>query len=154
MIREGRTMRARAAMALASALVFLGSVSTATLADNDRHGQTPAAACNPDMNDPKIAGDPDYGVCRGTNPKCYHDWVARGRADPREQGADLHAAPPARATPTSDRAAAGHEPAAHEAYRAHTVQNAIIRWLQAHGVEVDWTEDVTRISEPAIDTRR
>ncbi|WP_245599588.1 hypothetical protein [Nakamurella lactea] len=19
-------------------------------------------------------GDPDYGVCRGTDPKCYHDW--------------------------------------------------------------------------------
>ena len=79
MIREERTMRARAATALASALVLLGSLSTAALAadngDNNRKLDT-SSGLTPDMNDPRIAGDPDYGVCRGTDPECYHNWVA------------------------------------------------------------------------------
>src|SRR5687768_16128402 len=28
-------------------------------------------------------GTPDYGVCRGTNPDCYHDW---GNFDPATNG--------------------------------------------------------------------
>ncbi|GFJ87516.1 hypothetical protein [Phytohabitans rumicis] len=28
-------------------------------------------------------GDPDYGVCRGTDPDCYHDW---GNFDPAADG--------------------------------------------------------------------
>ena len=61
MIREGRTMRARAATALASALVLLGSIPTAALAadngDNNRKLDT-SSGLTPDMNDPSDRGRP------------------------------------------------------------------------------------------------
>jgi type 1 glutamine amidotransferase len=90
-------------------------------------------------------GDPDYGVCRGTDPKCYHDWhnfdPANGykvllytrTAGPRH--ADLGPALPAGLNP----------PLA----AANVVQNAIVAMGQQHGFAVDWTEDVTQLATPA-----
>jgi uncharacterized protein len=90
-------------------------------------------------------GDPDYGVCRGTDPKCYHDWhnfdPSKGfrvllytrTAGPRH--ADLGPALPAGLNP----------PLA----ATNVVQNAIVAMGQAHGFAVDWTEDVTQLATPA-----
>ncbi len=90
-------------------------------------------------------GDPDYGVCRGTDPKCYHDWnnfdPANGyrvllytrTAGPRH--ANLGPALPAGLNP----------PLA----PANVVQNAVVAMGQAHGFAVDWTEDVTQLATPA-----
>ena len=90
-------------------------------------------------------GDPDYGVCRGTDPKCYHDWhnfdPANGyrvllytrTAGPRH--ADLGPALPA-----------GLNPALAP---ANVVQNAIVAMGQQHGFAVDWTEDVAQLATPA-----
>ena len=106
--------------------------------DNNRKLDT-RSGLTPDLNDPKISGDPDYGVCRGTSPKCYHNWVEDRQdkvliysrtAGPRH--ANLGPAlPPGRNPPLTP---------------AHTVQNALIRWLAVHGVAADWTEDVTQLS--------
>jgi uncharacterized protein len=149
MEREGTTMRACAATAVASALVLMGSLSSAALAadngNNNRRLDT-SSGLTPDLNDPKISGDFDYGVCRGTDPKCYHDWVGEERqnrvlvysrtAGPRH--ANLGPAlPPGKLRPET--AYVGLTP-------AHTVQNAIIRWLAPHSILVDITEDVTQLS--------
>ena len=146
MDREGRTMRARAATACAAALV-LGGVSTATLADNDRgRGKLDTrSGLTPDLNDPKISGDFDYGVCRGTNPKCYHDWAHEERNDPPRVLIYTRTAGPRHAN-LGPRLPAGLNPVLTEGPSGHTVQLALIRWLKANGVEADWTEDVTRIS--------
>lgn len=91
-------------------------------------------------------GDPDYGVCRGTDPKCYHDWknfdpAANGyrvllytrTAGPRH--ANLGPALPAGLNP--------------ELTPAHAVQNFIVKLGQDNGFAVDWTEDVTQLNSPA-----
>ena len=92
-------------------------------------------------------GNPDYGVCRGTDPRCYHNWhnfdPANGyrvllytrTAGPRH--ADLGPALPAGLNP----------PLA----AANVVQNAIVAIGQQHGFAVDWTEDVTQL--PGIGSR-
>jgi type 1 glutamine amidotransferase len=143
MIREAITMRARAATALASALVLLGSFSTAALAAdnglNDRKLDT-SSGFTPDMNDPAIAGDPDYGVCRGMDPKCYHNWVANRdnkvliysrTAGPRH--ANIQPALAAGLNPPLDPA-------------RNVAQRALIAWLTDLGVQVNWTEDVNTLA--------
>jgi hypothetical protein len=116
-------------------------LSTAALADWGHRGRLDTrSGLNPDMNDPKIAGDPDYGVCRGTSPKCYHNWVANRQnrvliysrtAGPRH--ANINPAlgpglnPPLSAT-------------------GNVAQRAIIAWMAEVGVEVNWTEDVNTLA--------
>lgn len=83
--------------------------------------------------------DIHYNVCRGTDPRCYHPWVAERQnkvliytrtAGPRH--ANLGPALPA-----------GKNPALTS---SHVVQNALIAWLAEQGVAADWTEDVTQLS--------
>jgi len=83
--------------------------------------------------------DPYYNVCRGTDPRCYHPWVSSREnrvliytrtAGPRH--ANLGPSLPAGLNPPLT--------------PSHVVQNAIIQWMGEVGVEVDWTEDVTRLS--------
>ena len=84
--------------------------------------------------------DPIYNVCRGTDPRCYHPWVADRQnkvllytrtAGPRHQ----NLGPPL---------AAGLNPTL---TAAHVVQNAIKNWMADKGVGVDWTEDVTVLTQ-------
>jgi type 1 glutamine amidotransferase len=91
-------------------------------------------------------GRVDYGVCRGTNPDCYHDW---GNFDPAVDGyrvlvysrtagprhAHLGPALPAGLNPPLT--------------PAHAAQNALVALGAQHGFAVDWTEDVTQLSTPA-----
>jgi type 1 glutamine amidotransferase len=109
--------------------------------------RTPASANGPDgarHGGAQELGDPDYGVCRGTDPRCYHDW---GNFDPangyrillytRTAGprhADLGPALPAGMNPPLT--------------AANVVQNAIIKLGQDNGFGVDWTEDVTQLATP------
>ena len=143
MIREERTMRARAAMALASALVLLGSFSTAAPAadngDNNRKLDT-SSGLTPDMNDPRIAGDPDYGVCRGMDPICYHNWVAN--RDNRVLIYSRTAGP--RHANINPALAAGLNPPL--SATQNIAQRAIVQWMAEVGVEVNWTEDVNTLS--------
>jgi len=89
-------------------------------------------------------GDPDYGVCRGTDERCYHDW---GNFDPangykvllftRTAGprhADLG---PALTTGLNPPLTA-----------ANVVQNAIVKMGQDNGFGVDYTEDLAQVSSP------
>src|SRR6185503_19602687 len=131
MNREGSTVRIRAGTALAAAFVLLGGLSTAALANGDHRGKLDTrSGMTPDLNDPKISGDTDYGVCRGTDPRCYHNWVDDRQnrvlvysrtAGPRH--ANLGPAlPSGKFTPEN-----GYGGGAVTA--AHTVQMALVRWL-------------------------
>jgi len=83
--------------------------------------------------------DPTYNVCRGTDPKCYNNWVT-GRsnkvliysrtAGPRHANIG---------TPL----AAGLNPPLNPA--SHIAQSALIAWLAAEGITADWTETVTSL---------
>lgn len=148
MDREGRTMRTRAATAVAAALVLAGGVSTATLANNDKgRGKLDTrSGLNPDMNDPKIAGDPDYGVCRGTSPKCYHDWVKNAAGGSNRQNKVLiysRTAGPRHAN-LGPALGAGLDPVLDPT--RHIAQSTLVQWLAAEGVEVHWTEDVATLN--------
>ncbi|HEY8251653.1 MAG TPA: hypothetical protein VIG70_13690, partial [Burkholderiales bacterium] len=130
---------------------MLGGLSTAVLANGDR-GSSTRSGSNPDLNDPKISGDFDYGVCRGTNPKCYHDWAHEERDDPPRVLIYTRTAGPRHAN-LGPRLAAGLNPpltpegcVPAPGVSCNDVQHALIRWLKAKGVEADWTEDVTRIT--------
>ena len=149
-------MHASVKAAVAAALLSLGAGTAMAGKLDTRSGMTP------DLNDPKISGDPDYGVCRGTKPKCYHDWVGDERenrvlvysrtAGPRH--ANLGPALPAgRFTPECGygpppppNSPPGTPCGASVLTASHTVQNALIRWLGAYSILVDITEDVTQLS--------
>jgi uncharacterized protein len=88
--------------------------------------------------------DPYYNVVRGRVPRSYHPWVTNREdrvllytrtAGPRH--AHLGPALPAGMNPPLT--------------PAHVLQNALIGWLGAVGVAVDWTEDVTQM--PGIGSR-
>jgi uncharacterized protein len=88
--------------------------------------------------------DPYYNVVRGRAPRSYHPWVSDRQdrvllytrtAGPRH--AHLGPALPAGLNPPLT--------------AAHVLQNALITWLGAVGVGVDWTEDVTQM--PGIGSR-
>jgi type 1 glutamine amidotransferase len=83
--------------------------------------------------------DPVYNVCRGTDPRCYHPWVDNRQnkvliytrtAGPRHQNLG-----PALAAGRNPPLAAGN-----------VVQKALIAWMAENGVQADWTEDVTQLS--------
>jgi uncharacterized protein len=93
----------------------------------------------------KNLGTPDYGVCRGTDPDCYHDW---GNFDPATDGYRVlvysrtagprhahlgPALPPGLNPPLTP---------------AHAAQSALVKLGQDNGFAVDWTEDVTQLNSP------
>jgi type 1 glutamine amidotransferase len=74
-------------------------------------------------------GNPDYGVCRGTDPDCYHDW---GNFDPATDGY--------RVLVYSRTAGPRH---AHLGPALPPGLNPPLNFA------VDWTEDVTQLSSPS-----
>lgn len=104
---------------------------------------TPAAANDRDRG-AKELGEPDYGVCRGVRPQCYHEWgnfdLSKGirvlvysrTAGPRHANLGPALAPGLN-PPLTD---------------ANVAQKAIVRLGQENGFAVDWTEDVAQLSSP------
>ena len=89
-------------------------------------------------------GDPDYGVCRGTNPACYHDW---GNFDPADGYKVLlyTATAGPRHADLGPALAPGMDP---PLAASNVVQNAVIKLGQSNGFTVDWTEDVNQLASP------
>jgi uncharacterized protein len=90
-------------------------------------------------------GNPDYGVCRGTDPECYHDWNNFDPANGYRVLLYTRTAGPRHANLGPVLAAGLNPPLA----PANVVQNAIVAMGQQHGFAVDWTEDVTQLATPA-----
>jgi type 1 glutamine amidotransferase len=89
-------------------------------------------------------GDPDYGVCRGVDPNCYHDW---GNFDPAKGYKVLlftHTAGPRHAD-LGPALAPGLNP---PLTAANVVQNAMIALGQQNGFAVDYTEDLAQVASP------
>jgi type 1 glutamine amidotransferase len=83
--------------------------------------------------------DPVYNVCRGTDPRCYHPWV-----DDRQNKVLIY---PRTAGPRHANLGTALAPGKNPALGANNVvQNALIAWMAEQGVQADWTEDVTQLS--------
>ena len=92
-------------------------------------------------HDSQASYDPALNVCRGTDSRCYHDWAAQAREGNRVLIYTRTAGP--RHANLGPRLAAGLNP---PLAAGNVVQNTLKAWLEAEGVSVDWTEDVTRLS--------
>ncbi|HET7506461.1 MAG TPA: ThuA domain-containing protein [Kofleriaceae bacterium] len=90
-------------------------------------------------------GDPDYGVCRGTDASCYHDW---GNFDPVARGYQVllytRTAGPRHAD-LGPALAPGLDP---PLTAANVVQNALIALGTGNGFTVHYTEDVAQLATP------
>jgi len=125
---------------LSTALVLVVAVLSTGFAASATSG----AAAKPDAGAQQL-GDPDYGVCRGTDPRCYHDW---GNFDPAQGYKVLlftRTAGPRHAD-LGPALGAGLDPAL---TAANVVQNAVIKLGQQNGFTVDWTEDVAQLASPS-----
>ncbi|GAB3447630.1 ThuA domain-containing protein [Actinophytocola sediminis] len=102
----------------------------------------PAAVGDRDRPGARELGDPEYGVCRGEQPKCYHDWgnfelsqgirvlVYSRTTGPRHANLGPALGP-------------GLNPPLAE---ANAAQRGIVRLGERHGWTTSWTEDVTQLS--------
>ncbi|WP_369372276.1 ThuA domain-containing protein [Promicromonospora sp. Populi] len=88
----------------------------------------------------------DYGVCRGTDSDCYNDWDLPRTDDGRVRVLVFTATGVSRHAHLGPLLPAGMNP---PLTSAHVAQNAVIRWGQEYGFEVDWTEDVRQLDAPA-----
>jgi type 1 glutamine amidotransferase len=80
-------------------------------------------------------------VCRGTDPRCYHDWAKDKREGNRVLIYTRTAGP--RHPNLGPPLAAGLNPTIAS---GNVVQNSLRAWLTRAGIEADWTEDVTRLT--------
>ena len=130
---QRKSIMAALAVVAAGTLLVSGSTSAA----DGRGGRN---------NGAQNLGNPDYGVCRGTDERCYHDWH---NFDPAGEGYRVlvytRTAGPRHAN-LGPALPAGLNPALTP---AHAAQNFIIRLGQENGFGVDWTEDVTQLNSPA-----
>ena len=120
--------------AIASAAVMLAAAGAAqaepTVAE-PTNGNAPAGV--------KDNFDPTYNVCRGTDSRCYHPWV-----DSRQNTVLIYSrtAGPRHANLGPALAAGKNPPLS----ASNVAQSALIQWMSEQGVQADWTEDVTQIS--------
>ncbi|HET9139055.1 ThuA domain-containing protein [Actinophytocola sp.] len=122
--------------AAATALVMtLGGLVPSGVAPANDHGDRGA----------RNLGEPDYGVCRGTDPRCYHDWNNFNPANGYRVLLYTRTAGPRHANLGPALPAGLNPPLA----PANVVQNAIVAMGQRNGFAVDWTEDLAQIATPA-----
>jgi type 1 glutamine amidotransferase len=122
---------------LALALVTLVFVAPGAFAGDRGHGDDDEHG-----NDNDIPSyDPAFNVCRGTDPRCYHDWAAAERVRNQVLLYTRTAGP--RHANLGPRLAAGLDP---PLAAGNVVQNSLKSWLEQEGIEVHWTEDVTRLA--------
>jgi uncharacterized protein len=89
-------------------------------------------------------GDPDYGVCRGTDDRCYHDWGNFNPAAGYKVLLYTRTAGPRHAN-LGPALAAGLNP---PLTPANVVQNGVIALGAANGFTVDYTEDLAQVASP------
>lgn len=99
--------------------------------DRDRHHD----------RDRERSFDPVYNVCRGTDPVCYNDWGVQGRKTNRVLIWSRTAGP--RHANLGTPLAPGLNPPLDA---SNVMQANLVRLLAAEGIQADWTEDVTRMT--------
>jgi len=116
---------------IAAAIVIAGLAPLATLAQTGN----PGGAINDHF------GEMDYGVCRGTDPVCFHDW-ARPESDEYRVLLFTKTAGP-RHGHLGTRLEEGLNPPLND---DNVVQRALVKLLEANGIRVDYTEDASMLS--------
>jgi type 1 glutamine amidotransferase len=138
-LRRGTILSATAGAVLTAAVLLAGNSLLPAPAEQ---------AASPQKKDggAENLGRPDYGVCRGADPGCYHDW---GNFDPATDGYRVlvysRTAGPRHAH-LGPALAPGLNP---PLTAANAAQNALVKLGAEHGFAVDWTEDVTQLSSPS-----
>ena len=118
----------------------LGPIAAAFALSMVGGGQALAQEFRPDA---ASSYDPAFNVCRGVDPACYHDWAGEdGRREGNRVLIYTRTAGPRHGN-LGPRLVAGLNP---PLVAGNVVQNSLKSWLNAEGIEVDWTEDVTRLS--------
>ncbi|MGW1713423.1 ThuA domain-containing protein [Streptomyces sp. NPDC002156] len=129
------TARTRTPLSIALAIVLVALAAF--------FGGRYQASAQAGHNGAQELGDPDYGVCRGTNARCYHDW---GNFTPATDGYRVllytRTAGPRHAN-LGPALGTGLNPAL---TTANVVQNAVVELGQDNGFGVDWTEDVAQLA--------
>ncbi|MEV0646321.1 ThuA domain-containing protein [Phytomonospora sp. NPDC050363] len=136
-----RPTRKNVLLTLATAV----TTAVATLAAAFAAGVPSSAQGEHDDGGARQLGDPEYGVCRGTDQRCYHDW---GNFDPADGFKVLlytRTAGPRHGN-LGPALAAGLNP---PLTAANVVHNAVVRLGLENGFAVDYTEDLERVSSPA-----
>ncbi len=128
-----RRRRFSARLAMLLACILTGS----TIAAQSAMAQTgnPGGAINDNL------GDMDYGVCRGLDPKCYHDWPRAPTTKYRiliysRTGASRHANL-GHVLPAGLNPPLGPD---------NVAQAGLIRMAHEQGWDADWTEDVAQMA--------
>ncbi len=118
----------------ASAAMLAAGTAFADRNTTPTNGNLPAGAL-------PSSWDPTYNVCRGTDPKCYHDWVGSENRKDKVLIYSRTAGP--RHASIGTKLEAGLNPPLNA---NNVTQKALIDWMQAEGIAADWTEDVTKLS--------
>src|SRR5688572_6088125 len=128
---------ARRPCVLAAALVALVCVAAGAFAGDPDHWDDDDRGRGHDDS----SYDPAFNVCRGTDPRCYHGWAHEERVGNQVLIYTRTAGP--RHANLGPRLAAGLDPPLGP---GNVVQNSLKFWLEQEGIEVHWTEDVTRLT--------
>lgn len=104
-------------------------------------GAAMAQTGNPGGRINDYLGDMDYGVCRGTDPKCFHDWPRAKTSDYRVL-LYTHTAGPRHAD-LGKPLGPGLNPPLDD---SNVVQREMKALLEKNGIKVDYTEDVAEMT--------
>jgi hypothetical protein len=91
-------------------------------------------------------GEMDYGVCRGLDERCYHNWPRSGSKDLRVLLFTRTAGP--RHANLGPALGAGLNPALAE---GNVVQREMLRLAEQNGFKLDYTEDLAELQAPRLD---
>jgi len=123
-------------IALAGAVIGLLVVNLAPASEASR-------ASPFSRDDDKVA---DYGVCRGTDPSCYHTWDTAFRRDAVHRILVYSRTGVSRHAHLGPLLGPGLNPPLGE---GNVAQRAIVRWAAERGIAADWTEDLGQLDSPA-----
>ncbi|WP_198412379.1 ThuA domain-containing protein [Nocardioides mangrovicus] len=122
----------------AGSLVATAALSVAVTTAATAHPRPPARGATE-------LGDPDYGVCRGTNPACYHDWGNFNSSAGIKVLVYTHTAGPRHAN-LGSALGPGLDPPLTD---ANAAQQGMIALGKKYDFTVDWTEDPAQLATPA-----
>jgi type 1 glutamine amidotransferase len=117
--------------------LMLGAVAAMALAPAMASAQTgnPGGVINDNL------GLMDYGVCRGTDPKCFHDWPRAARSGPLKVLLYTRTAGPRHANLGAALGPGLNPPLADD----NVVQKGMLRLAAENGITLDYTEDVSQM---------
>jgi len=147
---------ARRTMIAAAVMALFAAGANAQYAHSPATNETPVNGPLPQGALPS-SWDPTYNVCRGVDPKCYHNWVDNRQmrvlvysrtAGPRHAHLGTALGPGKNTQTVSGGVFTSCTPntTSCPALNANNVAQAALRsWLNAEGIAVDITEDVTQM---------